>query len=62
MGRTEPGDSHPIVNEWGGVSAVPGPGEHPGSGVGNLQTHTILSHIFFMSPEQTQYVGKVSQW
>jgi hypothetical protein len=24
MGREEPGDSHPIINEWGGTWAVPG--------------------------------------
>jgi hypothetical protein len=23
----------------------------PGQGVGNLRTHKILSHVFFMSPE-----------
>jgi hypothetical protein len=26
-GREEPGDSHPIINEWGGAWVVPGPGE-----------------------------------
>jgi hypothetical protein len=24
LGREEPGDSHPIINEWGGVWAIPG--------------------------------------
>jgi hypothetical protein len=23
MDRAEPGDSHPIINEWGGVGGVP---------------------------------------
>jgi hypothetical protein len=27
MGREEPGDSHPIINQWGGAWVVPGPGE-----------------------------------
>jgi hypothetical protein len=27
MGREEPGDSHPKINEWGGAWVVPGPGE-----------------------------------
>jgi hypothetical protein len=24
MGREEPDDSHPIINEWGGACVVPG--------------------------------------
>jgi hypothetical protein len=24
MGREKPGDSHPIINEWGGAQVVPG--------------------------------------
>jgi hypothetical protein len=52
MVREEPGDSHPIVNEWGGGLWVPGQVRVvPRPGMGNLQTHTILSHIFFMSPK-----------
>jgi hypothetical protein len=27
MGREEPGDSHPIINEWGRIWAVPESGE-----------------------------------
>jgi hypothetical protein len=27
MGREEPGDSQPIINEWGGAWVVPRPGE-----------------------------------
>jgi hypothetical protein len=27
MRRGEPGDSHPIINEWGGEWVVPEPGE-----------------------------------
>jgi hypothetical protein len=26
MGREQLGDSHPIINEWGGAWVVPGPG------------------------------------
>jgi hypothetical protein len=54
MGRAEPGDSQSIINEWEGhewfsgqvraVCAIPEPG------MGNLPTHTILNHVFFMSP------------
>jgi hypothetical protein len=27
MGKEEPGDSQPIINEWGGAWVVPGQGE-----------------------------------
>jgi hypothetical protein len=27
MGREEPDDSHPIINEWRGTEVTPGPGE-----------------------------------
>jgi hypothetical protein len=27
MGWEEPGDSYPIIKEWGGAGAVPGPGK-----------------------------------
>jgi hypothetical protein len=53
-GREEPGDSHPIISEWGGAWEVTRPGEGgpslPVPGVGNLRTHTLLSHVFSMSP------------
>jgi hypothetical protein len=27
MGWAEPGDSHPVINDWGKSWPVPGPGE-----------------------------------
>jgi hypothetical protein len=45
MQRAEPRDSHQIINEWGGPWVVLRPS------LGNIHTHAIISHIFFMSPE-----------
>jgi hypothetical protein len=51
MGREEPGDSHPIVSEWGGAWVVPEPGE--GSSWARTWSiwNAVLSHTFSMSLE-----------
>jgi hypothetical protein len=45
MGREEPGDFHPIINEWGGVVPEPGEGMSlPGSNdvrVGGVAEHVM---------------------
>jgi hypothetical protein len=44
----------PSNHLWGGKGTVQCLGQVrvvPGPGMGNLKTHTILRHIFFMSPE-----------
>jgi hypothetical protein len=55
MGKEEAGDSHAIIIEWGGAWVVPRPGDGSGvvpeTGMGSIHTHTILSHIFSMSPK-----------
>jgi hypothetical protein len=49
MERAEPGDSHPIINEWGGEWVVPRPDE----GGPWDKAWLIWDVIFFMSPEFT---------
>jgi hypothetical protein len=53
MGKEKPGDSHPIISEWGGAWVV------PGQSMGNLRCN-----FFFMSPELSlilAYLTRISE-
>jgi hypothetical protein len=51
MGREEPGDSHPIINEWGGPQMVPWPVEGVPEPEHDPSEMQLLSYIFSKSPE-----------